>query len=174
MITIDSLLKFCGKFTADGNSVWLNTPFTIDDYTFATDGRILVRVPKLSGVSMLDASHINGVMEVTIPLDVPDHATVWEPLDAAVIPPFEKGDCMECFGDECDKQYCRLCEGTGQSEKYVPVLLGNKKINSVYLRKIVDLPGLLLAPNMTPRTGVMPFRFDGGRGLLMPMRWEAA
>ena len=39
------LMKFCGK---EDPREWLNAPFSLGDYTYATNGHLIVRVPRVA------------------------------------------------------------------------------------------------------------------------------
>jgi len=56
--TID-LIAFCGK-----NDIrsYLNAPATIGDYTYASNGHLMVRVPKLQGVETADFDFFNAAI----------------------------------------------------------------------------------------------------------------
>jgi hypothetical protein len=89
-------------------------------------------------------------------------------------------ECKNCDGNGVvagdNKKYpsreCRACLGTG---KTVPprqgIGLGKKYINPMLLKMIAELPNPLIAPDANPELSkAIPFKFDGGIGILMPMR----
>lgn len=164
MITRDMLIPFC---STDEGRFWMHNPFTIELHTYATDGRIMVRVPRMAGVPDCDVHYSARVLEVAREIDC--GPVQWTVLDTVVIPPPVMTKC-EFF--PCDDP-CGDCTPDGQYEKDVPVIVGNKKLNSIYLRKLQALPFVRIAATCTSREGCAPFIFDYGAGLLMPMRWEA-
>ena len=99
MNLLGSLNRFCGLGEQIGN------PFINGDYTYATNGHIIVRVPRIAAV----------VKEVMIdPTTMPwDHATLtgWRPIDSYPLP--ERIICARCKGTK--KVVCPECEGTGEA-----------------------------------------------------------
>ena len=86
-----------------------------------------------------------------------------------------EADCKSCDGSgEIEREglaslTCKTCAGSGTSMDG-PVTIGGMTINYRYLKMMEELPGLLV----TPLAGkicldVIPFVFDGGTGLIMPM-----
>lgn len=82
-------------------------------------------------------------------------------------------DCKGCDGEgevnigDTDIT-CERCKGSGTNLD-VPVMFGATAISYRYLKLIQDLPGLLvgLAGNTFP--DAIPFTFDGGVGIVMPI-----
>jgi hypothetical protein len=100
------------------------------------------------------------------------------PLPACEIPKGEVITCDECAGRgtehdcpdcNCD---CALCDGTGEITEAISVTVRGAIYNTVYIRRIMDLPGLLFSTN-PPQVDAARFTFDGGEGLIMPMRSRA-
>lgn len=85
---------------------------------------------------------------------------------------FHEESCVPCRGSgkRPGETVCEKCAGEGTWRISVPVTLGNKKVADVYLEKLMKLPGFKVAPEATNELGVLPFVFDDGDGLLMPMR----
>lgn len=69
---------------------------------------------------------------------------------------------------------CEDCDGSGEIKlpgKYiVQGSNGTTQISAIYLDMIKDLPNVMIAPY--DETSGFLFRFDGGEGMLMPMRQE--
>lgn len=108
MITTEiDLKKFC-----DPERPALVRPFTHGEFTYATNGRVLVRVakcdnePNLPGVPTMESAesvlYVVGIV------------TEWQPLSVE-IPPMRYNDCPDCKGfGKFDK--CHDCSGEGVIE----------------------------------------------------------
>lgn len=184
----ESLKPFC--YRHDDRGDWIKKPWTIGDYTHATDGRILVRAPKLDG---FDASE-EAVKKTA---GVIAQFSEWQKVNHGMpLPPFkprETENCQTCKGSgsacyvECDTCggaislngqtiNCVDCTGTGHRLKhdggnFAPVKLGSQWTSSFYYEKLASLPGLVWFNN-SDALGPIYFRFDGGDGLLMPLKYE--
>jgi hypothetical protein len=77
-------------------------------------------------------------------------------------------DCKSCDGEGV-KQKCETCGETGKHEGMVGISYANSFFQVRYLRLLKELPGCELG---TPPDCMSPawFRFEGGDGLIMPMR----
>lgn len=162
MITIELLQNFCGT---DDARVGIHKPFTQSGYTWATDGRIAVRVPAMESVPKN-------------PLAPKNTAYVFKPFNAekciAAIPAFPAVKLVACSscggtGEEDDGSECWNCEGDPLSEKAEPVQCGTRKLSNILLAKMEKLPGLLIQID-GDKLSPCSFTFDGGCGIVMPMR----
>lgn len=188
------LQPFCSESDLRPN---MQKPWSRDGFTFATDGRILVRVSSTeypvaeneAAPEASDAGPFNHNSLETEWIPVPD---IPEPMfsDCRKCKGTGKSDkCRECCGDgrhECDcghEHDCGECDGTGYSwfaekcdncengkvEETQQVAVGEAVVNAVYLRKIADLPNPEFA-RPTEWDKPIAFKFNGGVGYLMPMR----
>jgi hypothetical protein len=179
------LESFCGgRFSA---------PFSDDQYTYATDGRHLVRVKKLEGYAG------NGNMPNAAELFATgsnNYVSVVSMSDVEVDPgacPRCKGDknakpqeCPECSGCgvvEFDNEYsdyevecktcdglgkinmCGKCHGSGVDTSAETEIMGTYFMNCL-LYNVKKLPGCQLRIN-ADKTQPHFFNFDGGDGLIM-------
>ena len=206
MQTVIDLRIFCNH---DDRREALKSPFSDEKFTYATDGHICIRVPRIAeipesegGVSLLKYLKF-------------DHSemTDWKPLSVE-IPDVKRVSCKSCKGSgkvitcqdcdgdgeveytydslsgktydadmECpvcdgrgklngDGDHCEDCAGQGYHIEPVPVKLEiGLSISNHLLQRVKDLPGIMIA--VQGRIDDMPpvrFRFDGGCGLIMPMR----
>ena len=124
ILTVEFLREFCS--TSESRPL-LRNPFSLDGYTWATDGRLLVRVQAMEGVAEggpANASTVMpagdaGYMDVAFP---PGFAEMTVPMEACE----DCGGtgyfrpCVECGGKgeiECDHCYhsesCKDCDGDG-------------------------------------------------------------
>jgi len=118
---LEDLQKFC---SSDGTRYKLSTPFSIEDHTYACDGRIIIRVPAIAEARRDNVP--DGVANVIPPpgddwREV-EYPTGWESFDVhptkcescngvGKLP-----ECLKCDGaGECDHcgETCRRCDGTG-------------------------------------------------------------
>lgn len=156
----------------------LNKPFRFKGYVYATDGRLLIRIAddesfpaydKLDPTSFLkQAEQASYIIAPKVELP---------PVKAA-----KRIDCPGCNGrghehdcPDCECE-CDACCGSGfiDDTPEVSTMFAGQIFDVKFIRKIYTLPGLEIAPNpggcdlFTP----LCFRFDGGLGVLMPMRQE--
>jgi hypothetical protein len=118
---LEELQKFC---SSNGGRYKLSTPFSLDGYTYACDGRIIIRIPEISEARR---DNIPRGVTTVIPPSGDDWREVeyppgWESFDS---PPTKcescngvgrLPECFKCDGiGECDHcgETCRRCDGTG-------------------------------------------------------------
>ena len=213
---IQTLQLFCCE---DETKVNICAPYSVGDYTLATNGHMQIRVPRMENVpesekaprvafTETDPVGKNYLKEPVEWLPVPAVTVVSEPCRACggtgkgVVCPECKGEgfvALTTDFNEYDGQDCKTCDGNGQIsaagyEKmkgrmaYMPEskpvicdachngriwpmageIVGGVKINVRFLDLIGKLPGAQLG--VFGELDVARFRFDGGDGLVMPMR----
>ena len=185
------LLDFCAKTEQRAK---LKNPFTVGESTYATDGRIIIKVQKREGIilgenapdfSALEWSHDDVLDWIEIPKVAKSQlieCTVCEGARTTT-------ECNECLGEgevgfynsyhdytcecqSCDGDgghpggtaICTACEGVGATA--VSVAIGGAFIGSTYLKKIATLHNAKIDGNGKP-LGMVCFKFDGGVGLIM-------
>lgn len=85
--------------------------------------------------------------------------------------------CDRCDGSGFDHSSrseidCEDCGGSGKAAPIQFVKVGSEVVNAKYLRLIKDLPNVKIS-NCRKKNGALSFVFDGGDGLLMPIRvWK--
>lgn len=170
------LKPFCAE--EDGTRYGIAKPFSQGDFTFATNGHIAIRVPRIAEVAEEPVA--------------PDMQTrlfglyKWDEDCAWLKPPepiFEISDCTFCGGKgrvrterSRNSSPCEMCDGTGKDRTGSVLVAGPKgwtRIASRYIELILTLPTPLIAVvgnesdlNMKP----VRLNFTGGDGLIMPMR----
>lgn len=207
------LKPFC-----DPHRPHLAEPFNRGEHTYATNGRILVRVAKLPEAVEVPAAP--GLQQLDSLM--PDMTELGEFIELPAIPPEESEPCSDCAargyvlkdiqcpvcggngwftcvvcksdshrcercnGDRCvpgpdepsNRESCKPCSGVGRHIKQTTLPVGTQMFDGRYLRLLATLPNVRLA-NSTQEdkhikggdpTGAAKFTFDGGDGLLMPMR----
>ena len=171
MMNID-LQQFCG---ADETRPYLMKPFSLGEFSYATNGHILVRVARLEGVDP-PAKTFNPEK----PLEGIEAASFAAPYFKLPAEP-EDTECEDCDGRGCEHEcpechcICRACAGTGSQAAEGDYSTTYEGVNFAlrYVRKMLALPGIEIAK---PRTADAPllFRFEGGVGAVMPQRGESA
>jgi len=189
-----NLQPFCHP---DRRTSGISTPFSRMDHTYATDGKLIVRVPRLADVGERDNTpQVDNLgwnhAELADWTDAPelDQATVKR---CSVCKGTGKTNiCPECYGygevltetsmnwyevtcKTCvaagkvagGEDVCDYCAGTGKDVD-TPVEWRSGHISALMLTRLSTLPGLQLSPYGEP-TEVIRFKFDGGEGLVMPM-----
>lgn len=165
------LKPFCGQ---NDIRYWLNEPFSEGIFTYATNGHIIVRVPRVDWVHEAPESMRGKAAKLFA--DNPPSAMVAIP-DIPAVPP--QLDCLYCDGkgkiiDGGFAETCEDCDGTGKTDARQDIdinahfLAAPITFAAKYLRLIKSLPnGNEISPN-----GIGPawFNFDGGSGLLIPIR----
>jgi hypothetical protein len=156
------LQKYCSD-----NSFRLNLhrPFSQGDYTYATNGEFLIRVPLRQDVPQRNEPDASRAW----PKYEPD---AWRCPLAFDFPEPETALCDECFDGhqhacpDCEC-VCEECDGIGEIPVIRCVKLRETLIQEKYARLMLELPELEIE-HQPPMMGPVQFRFDGGRGLVMP------
>jgi hypothetical protein len=164
-----SLEMFCSQDRPE-----LSRPFSIGAWTYASDGYVLVRVPRRDDVSERAAPDASRLF----PDDAPKPR--YRPAPKFTIPETIQREekCWYCRGTgkkhgercpTCQCEDCTSCSGTGRLTKLETVKIGYAVFQARYISWLQSLPNLEVAKH---RGGIEPlrFRFDGGEGLLMPCR----
>jgi hypothetical protein len=162
------LMKFCGD---KKHRVAIGEPFSLGEWSYATDGHILIRVPRR--IDIPEREKVPDVERIW-PKGV---ETTFRSPKVTVLPPKEEVDCDICdgrgFKHDCPDCTCECeeCNGTGllSKDKRLAVPVGHVTIAMRYARALLELPALELSvsPAGAP---VLQFRFDGGDGILTTIR----
>lgn len=148
------MLEFCSEFKD-----YLACPYSVEEWTYATDGRIIIRVPRILNIGTPGATLMGNTEKLF---------SAWDGLKMKWmdLPDFKEEICEECKGGSCEK-----CD---KGLKFLGTEMGNKLMSHRYLRKIMNLKGLRVSPETGGSLDAMPLMFDtedgGAQGLLMPMR----
>ena len=192
------MLELLKKFVSQNDPrEYMRSPFNRGEWTYATNWHIAVRVPKIDGIATLAEKHIpelEGLFKrtrsdnafVALPPLPPlekclmcnGTGTAYECPDCDGEGEFEHGThsycCKECNGSgqveygSTDVSACWHCGGTGVA-RYKPVKVGGSHFDLFYLHLIKGLPVAKFAPG-AGRMDMARFVFDGGEGILMPMK----
>lgn len=164
-MTID-LRPFCDRNKRRN----LHRPFTRGEFTYATDGALVIRVDHRADVPD------NEKAPLAEGLPWPDASTVYAPPAVPGLPILEEIECPRCDGGQvhdCPTCHCECgsCDGSGRMLEPYSADVGEAIFSVKYLFKILVLPGIQFGPSKQAEP--MPFRFDGGEGLLMPLTSRA-
>lgn len=206
--TID-ITRFAAR---DTERTHLSQPWSVGEWSVATNGHILIRVPRRDDIPENNkAPDLSKLLAQAAPQ-----------IDMAPIPDFPMPEtkvcrqcrgnkmmtsCQECSGngyktcptcdhtsdcDDCDgtgqirlaegepQEWCQECDGDGvdwrspSGETRYVVIAKNTMIQLRYAAWIKSLPGhrISLAERAKDDGRPLPFTFDGGDGLLMPVRYS--
>jgi len=189
------LLPFCSK---DETRQALMRPFTEGSYTYATCGRVAIRVDARSEYGPLD----NTVNAGGVGWPIERLTRLLSPILPKETPQTKSAPCGNCEGKgkfdkcpdcegkgsmECDlghthncskcrgrgytkghSEICQECKGTGMVTGDLYVRIGASCFNYAIVRKVLELPGIRIAPSVESKPTY--FAFDGGDGLMMPVQ----
>jgi hypothetical protein len=159
-----SLEQFCSTEEFRTN---IHKPFSWGAFTYATNARIMVRVPRRPDVpEEIDAPPERGVEKYFTNADT----TEFRSLARVSFPPAESVGCVCCGGPDYE---CEECEGSGIIFKIRSIRIDKSIFDVKYIEQILSLPAAEFSANCEGFLGAAMFRFDGGLGCVMPMRSEA-
>lgn len=174
------------KFVSDDPSrLIICETWSRGEYSYATDGLVLIRLSRLEDIPQKEEAPDVDIIFPKI------QSLVWFnlseiPIDAQPICSACDGKamdlkCPDCMGKgtykwenkkcECEGCYgtgkvdCHKCLGTG---KTLPIAIGSGHFSYLLLKKIQRLPNIKIGP--TGPQDPAWLKFDGGEGLLMPMK----
>jgi hypothetical protein len=184
------LLPFC-----HASSLKMMAPWSHGDFTYASDGFVVVRVPRLPEVPEIK----NPVKAHKIFEDTPEPATGFVPMptieeigETTVCPKCkgdsDGGECPECDGEgnvtletdynsyECECKTCggegtgcKECNDMGYLEPTPKCVIDGSTYTTGYIRLFMEIPGARIAANIVNPRVPSWIKFDGGDALLMPI-----
>lgn len=166
MTTEEFLKPFC-----DPIRNLITTPFSQAGWTWATNGRLIIRIPHDPAIpERFDAPKVAPVWAAY----KVDDQTVWEPLAPVPLPKIDP--CPHCEGtglhycEPCDTGHdCAKCKATGEVARKVFRKVGDRILWLDTIRPLSSLEGIEIAPAIGVGPEPMPFRFKGGCGLACGM-----
>lgn len=195
---IDDILKmFCSR---DECRVNINTPFNHNGFTYATNGVILVRVPLIKKYQRdmypdkVEKCLFGGLLHDDDFVCLPDitQAVNFHRCDNCegkgrdykctdcngrkyVILESNSGieyefECKMCYGKGYIPGECEECSGFGVLPEKRHVMVGSKLLGCINLYILGKLPGCKIATEKPEGLQPIPFIFDGGDGIIMPLR----
>lgn len=165
-MTPADLQRFCSR---DHRRPNLHAPFSRGDFTYASDGVVIVRVARLADVAEISTAPAAE----SLPFADANAAFTKAPTTIE-LPAVKELECECCSGrgsqHDCPQCTCECeeCGGHGQVLETVTVGIGPANFSAKHLKRILVLPNLQLGP--LSFSDPVPFRFDGGDGLIMPVR----
>lgn len=170
-MTLETLKQFV---SVDLARLTITEPWIENGKLFATDGKILVMTDLIDGFTRTNTlppppTNIKFVM-ADFPNDPSAHK--WEPAPKVERPMVACGDCGGSGTHACscgNVHPCPDCESGKTVDTKKNREVGTRLIADHYLAKIAALPNCEVCVEGN-QLDPMPFRFDGGIGLLMPIR----
>ena len=179
---LERLKTFCGSHGK------MATPWTAGEFTYATNGFVLVRVPRIESIPESEGLKVAQFYEAPKPIDgwvdLPgDLGSLTECPDCHG---GNDGDCPECDGDgdiefqnshntyvcECktcdgtgEGNNCKGCRGTGTTDSKPETKIDGVLFGTAFLRLFSDLKGCQIAPHSGR---IAWLQFEGGDGFVMP------
>lgn len=147
-------------YDADDIRGEITRPFSDAQYTYATDSHVVIRVPRRPEI---EESKFAPRADKLFAEHTTEATRQWFDIPELPEPIMEKCFCtFELSPDPCED-----CRGAGVVEKIKSVDINGVPFQRKYLALIKALPGCTISPS-----GQYPawFKFNGGDGLLMPMR----
>lgn len=158
------LAAFCGLAESESRK-WMHKPWKQGKFVYATNGHLLIEVEKKS----LPGPFLESMAGKAVPADrikqMLDEAfakTSWQSLP--ILPNYKP--CYACGGTGLlQSGPCDYCDGYGEEQDCIRIADTGYCIR--YLRLLSSLSGIQISPNGPEKACAL--RFDGGRGILMPM-----
>jgi hypothetical protein len=128
-----------------------------------------IELPPLdSVVEISDCKHCKGLDNVT---ECPECEGTGEVSWESEWGHEYEAECLNCNGRKTISGECEECGGSGKNTRDKNVRLGTKLLNGRLLSIMSQLQGLKIAPDApVDKYKPIPFKFDGGTGIIMPMR----
>lgn len=180
-ITIEQLMPFC---SVDETWKVLARPFSDDKFTYATDGKILIFVPKaepetpwtdeLKKIILLCQNKANlkcfdGTYR-TLPIDDGTWGLKCDQCDGSKSVTQLTCDCCGEVTKLNTTILCPECFGEGKTFSNYGIRFGKQILSAYYLRKLALFQEVEIAEAKEP-IGCLSIRFSGGWGRLMPMNF---
>jgi sulfatase maturation enzyme AslB (radical SAM superfamily) len=154
------LQSFCCK--PEDEIPEIERPWSSGDYTHATNGHIMIRVPRRRTVPHNPKAPKGERIDQMFSKGRQHEPNDYVPVVAVECPSRTiKCDCG------CDSE-CDYCHGKGKYETANDVEVLGLKFSGIYINKIAALPDCRIA--VGKRSEAAHFTFTGGEGLIMPLR----
>lgn len=181
-MTYETLAQFCSR---DFSRISLLVPILIGDWLYATDGKVCVRAQGVALPEGFGKQPPEGMSQWPEP-DV-DVCRRLEAIFEGAPPAYRRVlnlpnqnpelQCEYCMGDAgfaceaCDHENeCSICDGVGKRRKDIYIDAGGVCFSLNSLFRVCGLPRFEICLNPTDPLGHQRFRWDGGEGLVMPLK----
>jgi len=149
-------------------------PKTMDKiFITCEDESKYINIPEIEGVSLcVDCSSCEGKGKISVCPECEGSGEVHFENDYNEY----ECDCDSCFGtgrykgSKAASEDCEDCNGTGKITKDIGIDIGTRHVTARLLGIIKNLPSAKIAPEATDGFKPIPFKFDGGCGILLPRR----
>ena len=168
-ITKELLQKFCCD--KDGAEV-LQSPTSQGNHTFATNRKFMLQVARLTDVPEMERfPNCKSVMQMWTQEGEWKVLSAFQPFSVSEVLP-----CKNCGGTgthtckqcECHHE-CGKCDGAGEIKQIRPQRVGERCYDGDLLQLISSLPAVEINISGS-KTACGSFRFEGGIGVIMPMK----
>ena len=172
MIDKDLLSRFC---SIEEFRDAINQPWSEGEFSYASDGRVLVEIPRLADVPESEIAPKNvrkTILDATMPANA-QYQTLDEELRKEIVSLSPVKSCPQCGGTgRCQCRDCRAnhhcgrCEGSG--DVVATFTYKEQEFKAVTLQNLIRLPGLQWSLDL--KTEKVYFKFEGGRGVMTALR----
>lgn len=151
------------------------TPWNSQDHTYATDGRIIVRVAARTEWRDPESGEFSPTPKFRKEARKLFAGIAKHPeMTFVALPDTPLQPCLDCNGkgeisDNNGAYSCFECEETGMAYDPAGVQVGLRRIRTRYFALLRGLPGILVASEHGGQYESLPFVFTGGSGLVAPL-----
>jgi hypothetical protein len=169
-LTLGWLKQFASP---DESRIYIGSPFYADGFAYATDGHLAVRIPSES----FEAERWTDRNKETVLKAFAREGGQWWTITPPLESPIEEVACSTCSGTgthECHACYheddCSDCDGTGKQQTSASTEIAGVLFNVATLGRVWKLRGFALKVHEVDALSAHLFRFNGGGGVIMPIR----
>jgi hypothetical protein len=170
LLTLGWLQQFASP---DESRVYIGSPFYHDGFAYATDGHLAVRIPSESFTEDKWKLERKETVLKSFAREGGQWWTITPPLES----PIKEVACDACSGTGCDECFhcgheaeCSNCDGTGKRTTHASTEVGGVLFDVATLGRVWRLPGFTLRVHEADPMTAHLFRFNGGGGVVMPIR----
>jgi DnaJ-class molecular chaperone len=195
MIEDKTIRMFC---SLDESRPTLNNPFNVGDFTYAINGHFGIRIARrheydqntiIKNIECLYSVDVNESLWIDLPgiseiseevncsfcmgegniVECPECEGIGEVSWTSDFGNEYDATCLSCHGSKKINGTCQECKGTGKKSIDINIEICSKLFNSRLLKIMHELPAVKFAPGAVEKYKPVPFKFDGGIGVIMQM-----